>query len=267
MAIVYNTSIVRDGLVLHYDSVNAKDDTGVNALKNLTGNSTYNATRNHTSGTTTVEGVTYNRVDLAYKDTTGIVYSPKPPLLANKDSPTYYGQGGNWFQVNYDVVWGTGDFTWIVWVYFNSLIGGGLTGDTTTPYILDWKRNSAYNSSFQPGTDGKPILNYRSTVSPFTTTSVTSNVALYSTGKWNYMCVRRSSGVVNFFNGTTKSSDLSFTINYEVADDLGIGWGADIDYQWRTLDGIIGPIQIYSRALSDTEIQQNFEAIRGRYGV
>ena len=81
------------------------------------------------------------------------------------------------------------------------------------------------------------------------------------------MCVRRSSGVVNFFNGTTKSSDLSFTINYEVADDLGIGWGADIDYQWRTLDGIIGPIQIYSRALSDTEIQQNFEAIRGRYGV
>jgi hypothetical protein len=267
MSLAHGASIVRDGLVLHYDTVNSKDDAGINALKNLAGNSLYNATRAFTSGTTTVEEVTYNRVDLAYRDTTGIVYSPKPPLLANKDSPTYYGQGGNWFQVNYDVPWGTGDFTWIVWVYFNSLIAGGLTGDTASPYILDWKRNSGQNSSFQPGINGRPVISYRSTISPFTTTSVTSNVDLYTTGKWNYMCVRRSSGIVNFFNGVNKSSDLSFSVNYEVADDLGIGWGADNDYQWRTLDGIIGAIKIYNRALSDAEINQNFNALRGRYGI
>ena len=81
------------------------------------------------------------------------------------------------------------------------------------------------------------------------------------------MCVRRSSSVVKFFNGITSSAELSFNVNYEVANKLGIGWGSDIDYQWRTLDGTIGPIQIYNRALPDTEIQQNFNALRGRYGI
>lgn len=266
MAVFSGPEIVNSGLIMHYDCINVKDTSGINGLKNLAADN-YPATKYFTSGTTTVEGITYNRVDLCYKNSTGIVFDPKTPLLANKNSPTYYNEGGNWFEVNYNVPWGTGDFTWIVWVYFNSLIAGGLTGDGTSPYILDWKRSSGQNSSFQPGLGGKPLISYRITTSPFTTTFVESDKVLYYANQWNFMCVRRSSGIVKFFNGTTTSADLSFNVNYEVANKLGIGWGADIDYQWRTLDGTIGPIQIYDRALTDIEISQNFEAIRSRYGL
>ena len=266
MSLGHGASIITNGIVLHYDSVNVKDDSGANGLKNLV-SSDYNATRFFTTGTTTVEGVTYNRVDLCYKGSNGIVFDPKPPLPANINSSTFFSQGGNWFESNYNVPWGTSDFTWIAWVYLNSLKGGGLAEDTTSPYVLDWKRNSGQNSSLQPGTDGKPVISYRSTISPFTTISTSSDKVLCYANQWNFMCVRRSSGIVKFFNGTNSSSDLSFNVNYEVANGLGIGWGSDIDYQWRTLDGTIGPIQIYNRALSDSEIQQNFEALRGRYNI
>lgn len=265
MAVFSGPEIINDGLILHYDSLNPKDTAGENGLTNLV-NSSYNATRQYSSGTTTVEGITYNRVDLSYRGPSGIVFDPKPPLPENKDSPTYYGTGGNWFQVDFDIPWTTQDFTWIVWVYFNSLRAGGLDGQGP-PYILDWKRANARNSAFSPGTDGKPTIQYRITESPFSTTAVTSDIVLCDANKWNFMCVRRASGIVKFFNGLESSSDLNFNVNFEIADDLGIGWGADIDYQWRTIDGIIGPIQIYDRALSSQEIQQNFEATRSRYGV
>jgi hypothetical protein len=32
-------------------------------------------------------------------------------------------------------------------------------------------------------------------------------------------------------------------------------------------NGNVGNVQIYNRALSATEVQQNFNALRGRYGI
>ena len=265
MSLGHGSSIVRSGLLIHYDSINVKDSLGDNGLKNLASN-LYDGTRNYTSGTTTVEGVTYNRVDLAYKSSQGLVFDPKPPLPENKDNSLYYQQGGNWYQSSYSVPWGTNDFTWIVWVYFNSFRGGGLSNESTTPYILDWKRSSGQQSSFRADF-GVPSVGYRITTSPFTTTSASSDKVLYSEDTWNFMCVRRQAGNIQFFNGFDKSGSISFNVNFEVANNLGIGWGADIDYQWRTLDGIIGPIQIYNRSLTDVEIQQNFNSYRGRYSI
>jgi hypothetical protein len=266
MSVFAGPNVIDSGLILHYDVTNVKDGTNQNTLTNLASND-YNGFRAFTSGTTTVEGITYNRVDLAYKTANGIVFEPKPPLPANRDSPTYYGTGGNWYEVNYDIAWRTNDFTWIVWVYFDSFKAGGLSNEVTEVYVLDWKSQNGRNTSFRSSLAGIPSINYRITTDPFSTFSVSSEKALYFENKWNFMCVRRQSNTVQFFSGLDKSSSLSYTTDMEVADNLGIGWGADIDYNWRTLDGTIGPIQIYNRALTDNEIQQNFNAQRSRFGL
>jgi hypothetical protein len=50
------------------------------------------------------------------------------------------------------------------------------------------------------------------------------------------------------------------------------GWGTDRIGRWRDADqrsfvGNIYSLRIYNRELSAQEVQQNFNALRGRYGI
>jgi hypothetical protein len=47
---------------------------------------------------------------------------------------------------------------------------------------------------------------------------------------------------------------------------LNIGTGGRGD-GLRPMKGRIGPVKIYNRALTQTEVIQNFNAIRGRYSI
>ncbi len=55
--------------------------------------------------------------------------------------------------------------------------------------------------------------------------------------------------------GAIDNDDISFTIGYRKGQNH------------RYMDGKIGPAFVYNRALTATEIQQNFEAHRHRFGV
>jgi hypothetical protein len=41
-------------------------------------------------------------------------------------------------------------------------------------------------------------------------------------------------------------------------------YGGGVNYE---LDGKLSTISIYNRTLSEAEVKQNFEALRGRYGI
>ena len=84
-------------------------------------------------------------------------------------------------------------------------------------------------------------------------------------GFWNYVTARRSSGNLEvFINGIRSNFIVSTSNGFIDADRWRIGTSnAVADFA----NCNIAQIQIYNRALSATEILQNFNALRGRYGV
>jgi len=99
--------------------------------------------------------------------------------------------------------------------------------------------------------------------------SPVQNNSTLSTGTWYNMLVtyNSSSGYILYQNGTsvdtssTTGSISSFTnINPEIGS-LTIGQGT------RYYDGKISQILIYNRALTASEIQRNYNALKGRFGL
>jgi hypothetical protein len=92
---------------------------------------------------------------------------------------------------------------------------------------------------------------------------------VYQTGVWyNLVGVWNSGFPVSIYtngiltNGTRGGSTRTTLINGNT--HLFIGTRAGTSYPFS---GNIGYVQIYNKALTDQEIQQNFNATRGRYGI
>ena len=94
------------------------------------------------------------------------------------------------------------------------------------------------------------------------------------TGSWNHIVGTYDGLVISFYvNGfLTATQSYSGIINY--SGSLNLPWtigrpagynGGGTNFYWAT--GSIAIAQIYNRALSATEILQNFEATRERFGV
>lgn len=85
-------------------------------------------------------------------------------------------------------------------------------------------------------------------------------------GQWNFLVSTRlgtthtlyGNGIINTTSGTVSSTALD-TTNLMIARFIGGG-----GYNFK---GNIGLIQIYNRALSASEISQNFNATRARFGI
>ena len=221
MGIAYNTSIVRDGLVLHLDAANVKSYPGSGTVwKDLSGLG---------NDGTLVNGPTYDSLD-------------NGSLLF--DGTNDYGT------INLTPPF-TSDFAILVWVYkFNN---------TSNDYVWDFGANGGTLSA---GTDvgGYGFRYYN---------GITGNT-LYREGpvpninEWYNVTISRSSSVTSMYvNGnfiTSASDTRSIT-----SSTLHLGrYGGSTGYE---LDGKLSTICIYNRALSAVEIKQNFESLRGRYGI
>jgi hypothetical protein len=84
-------------------------------------------------------------------------------------------------------------------------------------------------------------------------------------GFWNYVIARRSSGNLEvFINGIRSNFIVSTSNGFIDADRWRIGTtNASGDFA----NCNISQVQFYNRALTQAEILQNFNALRGRYGV
>jgi hypothetical protein len=226
MSIAYNTSIVRDGLVLHLDAANVKSYPGSGTIwKDLSGNG---------NDGTLVNGVGYN--------------------ADNKGTMVF--DGVNDYSV-FNAV-NSLNFTTQFWVKFYKFVSG----------------NSGYATISNASSTNNGYMIYQSTNSPYNRIKVfvctpslvpldTTSTLLVNT--WYNVAVKYDGNNISISINSILDNSIPQTGNVTTnPGQLVIG---RVGYSSSYFNGEIANIQIYNRALSESEITQNFEATRGRYSI
>ena len=238
MGIAYNTNIVRDGLVLYLDAANIKSYSGTGAVWNdLSGNG-----RNGSL----VNGASYN--------------------ASNSGSIVFDGVDDNVpFGTILDM--GTNSFSLYAWVKSTSTSVGNNNG-------IIYKRGTGASAS--PGYRlNMPNGTFNLFIADGTTfNSLNSTLTTYNDGNWhNVVGVvnRQTNKMLMYVDGRLSNQmDITFStsINSEATVQLTVGAlrlsGPAVYHPFL---GNISCVKIYNRALSEQEVQQNFNALRGRYNV
>ena len=229
MGLAHSPRIVTDGLVLALDAANTKSYGG--------------------SGTTWT--------DLSGKGNNGDIDG------ATHNSDGYFSFDGSNDKVDvndnsssFDL--GSDNFSAEVWVWFDSVSSGGIVSKHTTsvPHWFEYRIGSSGKILTQVSLNGSSWgISYQST------TSVTTNLW------YNIMLVRDGSSFRTYINGIDGggggSSSSSISNNTSYPFRMGLRGGND-----QPLDGRISSFKLYKgKGLTASEIQQNFNALRGRYGI
>lgn len=240
MGIAYNTSLVRGGLVLHLDAANKKSYTG-------TGTTWTDMSGNGNNGTLT--SVTYeaaNAGSLLFNEANDTITIPHSSSL------------------NFNSI-----FSVSAWIKVNSF-------NTSTIYNVISKKPSfnstqkGWSCQYDYRTTG--VLQFRNndgtSLNDGTPTSPIDNTALLNqTTKWvNSVWVISNTNIFFYINGVQRqNSTINFT-NTDTTSTVYIG---------KTVGSVgdaalfmnLSDIKIYNKALTASEISQNFESLRGRYGI
>lgn len=240
MGIAYNTSIVRDGLVLHLDAANVKSYSGSGTVwKDLSGNGNTGTLAN---------GSVYNSGDLGYITLDGVndyVATPNSADLISVGNGDFALDA--WFQVS-----GTKTINHSVVRRDNLLVEGG----ENRRIIYLFVRANTNVGSFG--------------VYDGSSNSATGTQDL-NDGLWHHM--------VGVYESSTKTQylyidgDLQAQAVYNNAQPFNtanspyvIGTTSPA-YVAAQFFGNVSQVKIYNKALTATEVKQNFEATRGRYGL
>lgn len=227
MGVGYNPKIITDGLVLCLDPANTKSYPG--------------------SGTawTDLSGQGRNATL-----TNGVGFSINNGGVFTFDGVNDFAATSN-FQT-----FGT-DMTWEAWVYCTHNISGYnmFMGRYTTPYFSFYIGNTLLFSNVIAGT--QVTISSSSTLSlntwyhaTFTTSfnGSSTTMKIYTNG-------------VETATGTYTGSQTNYAYNFTIGD---VNDGATA---WYPFKGNIGAVKVYNKTLTISEIQQNFNATRGRYGI
>lgn len=125
--------------------------------------------------------------------------------------------------------------------------------------IINCRTDSAYNwMLYMHAADG--ALSFHGAAQNKTTVIPTVNTWVHVTNTVT------SAGVSTLYvNGVSSAVVNGYTYNLTSPGQVGIGaWGT---YTGESFQGLISNVQIHNRALSAGEVAQNFNALRGRYGV
>jgi hypothetical protein len=140
----------------------------------------------------------------------------------------------------------------------NSFTPGGPSADRTALII------KSYSYYLTINTTGKIDTYFYGTN---TGAYYTSNSSV-SLNQWTQAVVTFNGNTVNWYiNGNLdKSQSQTGTITPDQNADLGIGREVFANYG-RGLNGTISKVLIYNRALSASEVLQNYNALKGRFGL
>ena len=235
MTTLYGANVVRDGLVLHLDAANVKSYPG--------------------SGT--------NVFDLSNYKTNSIVYQ----AVSNDNYFEFDGTDDNLYisslATNANQIYSITNIVSIDAAIYPYSIGGdsgpaiircGLGTDLTFAVLINTTQKTIifhwYDGAFKSSTSPLNALTFDS---------------------WNLISVVRDSSSVSFYvNGIHLSTNTGLTDPTPVPSNLGIGAsraGTSVGTTAQDFSGRISYIKIYNRALSTLDVKQNFEALRGRYGI
>jgi hypothetical protein len=180
------------------------------------------------------------------KDLTGN-YVLTPTNLSYSSTGTFSFNGSSYIDLNSsNIITGNNPFTVEAWYYTNGttadeIFGNYGTGSTSGNLWISGRYGTYINGAvYFPGA---PIA--AGTYCLTTTRDSVGNVILYKNG------VQVNSGVL--------SASIPVTYNFRI--------GADVNGAAEPFTGTIYSVKVYSRILSATEVQNNFNAHKGRYGL
>lgn len=239
MGVGYNPRIVTDGFVMCLDAGNIKSypSSGNNWL-DLTG-------RNSNANVSNVTYTNSNGGTFQFNGTTGLVTTG----------------------ASSDFNFGTNNFTISSWIWIDSTATPTRPIDSLkTVTIFDCGPSNANPTSFAVGGNtvsvGTNIEFFQS--SPNLAVQIPCSI---TANAWHQVVWQRS-GLT--FNGYLDGASVGSTTITNVAiggnNSAFIGQSKFTNYK-NEFKGYISSLQIYNRALSAAEITQNFNALRGRFGI
>lgn len=214
--------------------------------------------------------------------TGGIVTSGLVLHLDAGDSASYSGSGTTWT----DLSASGNNGTLVNGPTYDSANSGSLVFDGTNDYVdvssialtgeftlSCWlKRNSRANTQILFGEDsgsstGGPKIGFDSTNYFLRVVSASAGLAGPAAGVWKHVAITRdSANKVDLYEDagtpTRMFSDAAQSGTYTVNRLLANGASAS-----HYFSGNIASVSIYSKALSAAEVTQNYDAVRGRFGL
>jgi hypothetical protein len=234
MSLGHGASIVRDGLVLHLDAANVKSYPG-------SGNTWSDLSGNNNNGT--INGPTHDSVNGSFT----FDGSDDSINLGNVDLITTAFSIETWFKGN-AIQTGT----------FNSIVSKDAPG-TLGSFTMTSDQNNNYIRVGYNGTLGQREVNGAGTVGA---SDLKANTWFHYCGTWdgsNLLSLYRNGELIKT---TTGANGEIITGN---SSDLLIGDRTAADGYFN---GDISLVRIYNnKTLSQVEVKQNFEALRGRYAI
>ena len=159
----------------------------------------------------------------------------------------------------------TGSFTQTAWIYklnTNQIWQGVFTNSSPAT-------NNTYLMTFGNGSVAAPFNSVGANQVGVSENGIFLDVGTH-TNRWLYIVMTKTGSTLNIYcykDGTLLQTSGTITWNggnFATTNNYQIGrhWATGLLFQ-----GNISQISMYNRALSATEIKQNFNATRGRYGV
>jgi hypothetical protein len=243
MSLSHGTSVVRDGIVLSLDAANVKSYPGSGTtLTNL---------NNLTDTATLVNGTAYS------SENQGVLVFDGINDSMSFGGPSRFFTSYTTQQITIETwIYIPSSATWTNGFYGNILTRGyfggshGIFRTTTNNFVSAWFRQQGV----------------------FVSGGQVESTGLIQRDQWQQIvAIWKNPGSALYINGSlvTQNSNALESLSAGTTDDV---WYAGLNTaaggnSGNFFEGKQTGIKIYNRALTAAEIQQNFEALRGRYGI
>ena len=240
MGLGHGAGIVRSGLVLYLDAANKKSYPGIGTVwTDLSGSG---------NNGTLVNGAAYNSTNNG-----SMVF----------DGTNDYVNCGN-------IIQGRTTFSAVSWINSTDLRAGS-NGTYMNPSIFGTQHGSGISGDFALTLKNGYIGFYHE----LNSNGQINTTKLVSDGIWHMVSVTKTTlGVITLFVDSTEVySGSGFTSSLRTTDlqfynwELGRAYWYGEDASLLRYNGKISNHIFYNRALTATEIRQNFNTTRGRYGI
>ena len=152
-----------------------------------------------------------------------------------------------------DLTFGAGDFTVEMWVYATNFTNRGTffdsrKSDSVTGMVIGHESSTGEIRVYMPNLS-------------VTTTD-------FSAGLWNHIAVTCESTTVRLFvNGSLKATGTGANLS-DTLSPVNIGYRTYTSSSYTYFNGKISNVKIYkAKGLTASEVQQNYNALKGRFGI
>lgn len=238
MSIGYNPFITTSNLVLYLDAGNTKSYSGSGTTWN-------DLCNNIVFSSTSYTYPTYNNGYFTFVNNGSTVNNIKcSSISVSTSSDQYYTRIAWFYQTSQSAAWGP--------LIQNSIGNNSDMGLTTNGNRLHFRQYINSNNGAQGDTGY-------------------SSSGTFDNNVWvmGAITVDRPNRIVKFYINGSYDSQSSLNIIGSSNSDIIVIGGADVDgYSGdRMFKGRIASVMHYNKILSDAEISQNFNALRGRFGI